>query len=115
MSLPSLPSSQALLCRPPCRAGLQTAFVLYTLFSDDLFNQNVQQLVDRKGFNGVMDMAFRWGHAQTRCTARSFCPTVLRILHILTWLNTKPWSCRAERGLGGVVDMSGCMYTPHVK
>ncbi|KAG2500541.1 hypothetical protein HYH03_001317 [Edaphochlamys debaryana] len=39
---------------------LQTAFVLQTLFSDNLFNTQVQQLVGKEDFGGVMGTAFRW-------------------------------------------------------
>lgn len=38
---------------------LQTAFVIYSLFSTDAFNMDVQQLVDKTSFNAVMDTEFR--------------------------------------------------------
>ncbi len=41
---------------PPPNPTPQTAFVLYTLFSTDKFNLDVQDMVDQ---DGVVDMEFR--------------------------------------------------------
>ncbi|KAG2425624.1 hypothetical protein HYH02_014997 [Chlamydomonas schloesseri] len=76
---------------------IQTAFVIYSLFSTDAFNLNVQQLVDKTSFNGVMDNEFRWKLfgllVAMGITAFAAEYTSIGIVKLLNW----------AQGRGGVV------------
>ncbi|PNW86612.1 hypothetical protein CHLRE_02g093700v5 [Chlamydomonas reinhardtii] len=92
---------------------IQTAFVIYSLFSTDAFNMDVQQLVDKTSFNAVMDTEFRWKLfgllVAMGITAFAAEYTSIGIVKLLNWAQGRPGAGSVRGTKAGSPESKGSM------